>query len=122
VGRQGLGHAVFSIVDRFAELRKMAKSDPDQMVSTCEKMLEMHDVETAVRVGDIFAQLVWHRFGHQVDAVVFVWRFGEAINDVTTEALVPELVPPEQFQVASSISSAIQPWRRPSMKAQTRSC
>jgi len=48
------------LVDRFAELRKMAKSDPDQMVSTCEKMLEMPDVETAVRVGDIFAQLVEH--------------------------------------------------------------
>merc|ERR1719401_2616444 len=48
------------LVDKFAELRKMAKSDPDQMVDTCEKMLDMHDIETAVRVGDIFAQLVEH--------------------------------------------------------------
>merc|ERR1719265_3114300 len=30
------------------------------MVSVCEQMLDMPDVETAVRVGDVFAQLVEH--------------------------------------------------------------
>jgi len=47
-----------AIVDKFAGIRKLAKSDPEQMVSVCEQMLEMPDVETAVRVGDVFAQLV----------------------------------------------------------------
>mmetsp|Transcript_14758 Transcript_14758/g.26590 ORF Transcript_14758/g.26590 Transcript_14758/m.26590 type:complete len:685 (-) Transcript_14758:53-2107(-) len=38
---------------------------------------------------------------------IFVWRMGEAINDVTTEALVPELVPAEQFQIASAVKAAM---------------
>merc|ERR1719265_754478 len=36
---------------------------------------------------------------------ITVWRFGEALNDVTTEALVPELVPHSQWQLASAIKS-----------------
>mmetsp|Transcript_78918 Transcript_78918/g.139689 ORF Transcript_78918/g.139689 Transcript_78918/m.139689 type:complete len:675 (-) Transcript_78918:31-2055(-) len=38
---------------------------------------------------------------------VLVWRMGEAINDVTTEILVPELVPGEQFQFASAVKAAM---------------
>jgi len=38
---------------------------------------------------------------------IFVWRVGEAINDVTTETLAPELVAPEQFQFASAIKAAL---------------
>lgn len=38
---------------------------------------------------------------------IFLWRLGEAINDVTTEALVPELVSAEQFQQASAIKAAL---------------
>jgi intraflagellar transport protein 140 len=49
-----------SIVDKFAGIRKLAKSDPEQMVQLCEKMLQMPDTENAVRVGDVFAQLVEH--------------------------------------------------------------
>jgi len=36
---------------------------------------------------------------------ILVWRLGEAINDVTTEALVPEMVPQSQFGIASSIKA-----------------
>jgi len=49
-----------AIVDKFAGIRKLAKSDPEQMVSVCEKMLDVPEIETAVRIGDIFAQLVEH--------------------------------------------------------------
>jgi len=49
-----------SMVEQFAHVRKMAKSEPDQMVAVCEKMMDMPDVESAVRIGDIFAQLVEH--------------------------------------------------------------
>eukprot|EP00450_Noctiluca_scintillans_P040225 CAMPEP_0194479668 /NCGR_PEP_ID=MMETSP0253-20130528/2714_1 /TAXON_ID=2966 /ORGANISM="Noctiluca scintillans" /LENGTH=580 /DNA_ID=CAMNT_0039318933 /DNA_START=46 /DNA_END=1788 /DNA_ORIENTATION=- len=38
---------------------------------------------------------------------VAVWRIGEAMNDVTTEALVPEMVPPSQYQQASSVKAAL---------------
>jgi len=37
---------------------------------------------------------------------IMLWRFGEAINDVTTEALVPEMVQPEQYQLASGIKAS----------------
>uniref|UniRef100_A0A7S4SF44 Major facilitator superfamily (MFS) profile domain-containing protein n=1 Tax=Alexandrium monilatum TaxID=311494 RepID=A0A7S4SF44_9DINO len=37
---------------------------------------------------------------------IFVWRIGEGLNDVTTEAIVPELVPPSQFQIASAIKAS----------------
>lgn len=38
-------------------------------------------------------------------AGILVWRLGEAINDVTTEAIVPEMVPQEQYQMASGIKA-----------------
>merc|ERR1719409_2661816 len=37
---------------------------------------------------------------------ITVWRTGESLNDVTTEAIVPELVPTRQFALASSIKAA----------------
>jgi intraflagellar transport protein 140 len=51
------------IVDKFAGIRKLAKTDPLQMVSVCEKMLDVPEIETAVRIGDIFAQLVEYYTG-----------------------------------------------------------
>lgn len=35
-------------------------------------------------------------------AGILLWRIGEALNDVTAEALVPELVPQSQYAVASA--------------------
>lgn len=37
---------------------------------------------------------------------ITIWRTGESLNDVTTEAIVPELVPTSQFALASSIKAA----------------
>jgi len=51
------------IVDRFAGIRKLGKTNPEEMVQTCEQMLGMGDIENAVRVGDIFAQLVEYYAG-----------------------------------------------------------
>jgi intraflagellar transport protein 140 len=48
------------IVDRFASIRKLGKTNPEEMVQVCEQMLQMGDIESAVRIGDIFAQLVEH--------------------------------------------------------------
>jgi len=48
------------LVDRFANIRKLGKSNPEEMVSVCEQMLQMGDIESAVRIGDVFAQLVEH--------------------------------------------------------------
>eukprot|EP00443_Scrippsiella_acuminata_P002342 CAMPEP_0115213772 /NCGR_PEP_ID=MMETSP0270-20121206/23965_1 /TAXON_ID=71861 /ORGANISM="Scrippsiella trochoidea, Strain CCMP3099" /LENGTH=523 /DNA_ID=CAMNT_0002627529 /DNA_START=81 /DNA_END=1648 /DNA_ORIENTATION=+ len=37
---------------------------------------------------------------------ITLWRFGEAINGVTTDAIVPEMVPQEQYQMASGIMAS----------------
>lgn len=37
---------------------------------------------------------------------IFLWRLGESLNDVTTEAIVPDLVPVKQFGIASAIKAA----------------
>lgn len=44
-------------VDEFAGVTKLAKTDPDQLVQVCERMLRDPEVESAVRIGDVFAQL-----------------------------------------------------------------
>lgn len=38
---------------------------------------------------------------------IFFWRMGEAINDVTTEAIVPEMVPASQYQVGAALKAAL---------------
>jgi MFS family permease len=37
---------------------------------------------------------------------IALWRLGESLNDVTTEAIVPDLVPAKQFGIASAIKAA----------------
>mmetsp|Transcript_76222 Transcript_76222/g.166365 ORF Transcript_76222/g.166365 Transcript_76222/m.166365 type:complete len:843 (-) Transcript_76222:160-2688(-) len=54
---QNLQHRI-GLVERFASIRKLSKSDPSEMVSVCEQMVDMPDIDSAVRIGDIFAQLV----------------------------------------------------------------
>lgn len=38
---------------------------------------------------------------------ILFWRTGEAFNDVTVEALAPEMVPPAQYQTAGAIKAAV---------------
>ncbi|CAJ1392249.1 unnamed protein product [Effrenium voratum] len=49
-----------ALVEQFANVRQLAKSEPDEMVALCERMVAMPDIDTAVRTGDIFANLVEH--------------------------------------------------------------
>lgn len=38
---------------------------------------------------------------------VLIWRLGQGFNDITTEAICPEILPPEQYQLASSIKAFV---------------
>jgi MFS family permease len=38
---------------------------------------------------------------------IVLWRLGEGLNDVTTEAICPELLPPEHFAVSSAVRAAM---------------
>merc|ERR1711862_347497 len=49
-----------SFVDDFARIRKMGKTDPEQMISKCEELLKREGIDSAVRIGDIYAQLIEH--------------------------------------------------------------
>jgi len=54
-----------SLVERFAEARRLAKTDADKMVQCCQELLQEEDIEAAVRVGDVYAQLVEHYITQQ---------------------------------------------------------
>jgi len=47
----------------------------------------------------------FHHFSSFIVGIL-IWRLGEALNDVTTEALVPEMVPQSQFKIASAIKAS----------------
>mmetsp|Transcript_23583 Transcript_23583/g.42608 ORF Transcript_23583/g.42608 Transcript_23583/m.42608 type:complete len:574 (+) Transcript_23583:60-1781(+) len=50
-------------------------------------------------LSDIYHSFYWFMFG------IFVWRMGEAMNDVTIEALAPELLPQSQYAMAGGIKA-----------------
>ena len=54
-----------SYVERFVDSRNLVKTDPAKMVETCRTLLDVEDIEGAVRVGDIFALLVEFYTGRQ---------------------------------------------------------
>jgi len=53
------------LVQRFVEARKLVKSAPDQMIAICQQLLDAGDVESAIRVGDVYALLIeyFHSIG-----------------------------------------------------------
>ena len=48
-----------ALVDRFVLARKLAKTDTTQMLEVCMQLLDQRDAETAIRVGDVFALLIY---------------------------------------------------------------
>eukprot|EP01059_Diplonema_ambulator_P004781 TRINITY_DN14515_c0_g1_i2.p1 TRINITY_DN14515_c0_g1~~TRINITY_DN14515_c0_g1_i2.p1 ORF type:complete len:1452 (+),score=600.81 TRINITY_DN14515_c0_g1_i2:52-4356(+) len=54
-----------SYVEQFVEARNIVKSDPGRMVEVCRELLEVEDIEGAVRVGDVYALLVEFYTGRQ---------------------------------------------------------
>lgn len=46
-------------MDRFVQARKLAKTNTAQMLEVCTQLLEQRDAETAIRVGDVYALLVY---------------------------------------------------------------
>jgi intraflagellar transport protein 140 len=51
--------ARIALVDRFVLARKLAKTDTAQMVDVCMQLLDQRDAETAIRIGDVYALLVY---------------------------------------------------------------
>jgi len=38
---------------------------------------------------------------------ILIWRLGEGFNDVTTEAICPEMLPPQQYEISSAIRASM---------------
>mmetsp|Transcript_17764 Transcript_17764/g.41776 ORF Transcript_17764/g.41776 Transcript_17764/m.41776 type:complete len:1379 (+) Transcript_17764:96-4232(+) len=48
-------------VEAFVAGRKLAMSDPNEMIQVCYQLLQQPDIESAIRVGDVFALLIeWY--------------------------------------------------------------
>eukprot|EP00755_Sulcionema_specki_P015940 Sspe_Gene.9975::Locus_3352_Transcript_1_1_Confidence_1.000_Length_4513::g.9975::m.9975/K19672/IFT140; intraflagellar transport protein 140 len=55
-------------VEQFVDARNMVRTDPGKMVSVCQGLLEVEDIDGAVRVGDVYALLVEFYVGqHQYE-------------------------------------------------------
>jgi len=53
------------LVTRFVEARGLVKRNPQEMVDICTSLLDSPDVDTAIRVGDVFALLVEYYYSVQ---------------------------------------------------------
>jgi intraflagellar transport protein 140 len=61
-GKLSLLQKRISIIEEFVEARNFATSDPSTMERMCSRLLEYPEVETAVRIGDVYAQLIEHTY------------------------------------------------------------
>eukprot|EP00753_Platysulcus_tardus_P003573 PLAT12468.31.p1 GENE.PLAT12468.31~~PLAT12468.31.p1 ORF type:complete len:1453 (-),score=862.37 PLAT12468.31:92-4450(-) len=55
------------LVERFVQARKLQKSDPAEMVKICRQLLNQPDIDSAVRVGDVYALLVVHFYNSRAE-------------------------------------------------------
>eukprot|EP00743_Colponemidia_sp_Colp-15_P005070 GILK01005459.1.p1 GENE.GILK01005459.1~~GILK01005459.1.p1 ORF type:complete len:1424 (+),score=370.05 GILK01005459.1:129-4400(+) len=64
------------LVERFVAARRLVKSDPKEMVSTCLYLLDQPDIESALRAGDVFAFLIefYHGQGKLQEAYNLIER------------------------------------------------
>merc|ERR1712216_371051 len=46
------------LVEKFVHARKLVKQDPEQMIKLCNSLLDTPDVESGIRVGDVYALMV----------------------------------------------------------------
>mmetsp|Transcript_19068 Transcript_19068/g.64920 ORF Transcript_19068/g.64920 Transcript_19068/m.64920 type:complete len:1396 (+) Transcript_19068:174-4361(+) len=80
---QSLG-ARITYVERFVQACALKKTDPGEMVKLCSSLLEPEpeqqaEVEQAIRVGDVFAQLVeyWHKENNMSQAYQLIEKMRE---------------------------------------------
>jgi len=53
-------------LEQFCEARELvAAGNGDAMLQICDKLIESPQVEEAIRLGDVFAQLIEHTFFKQ---------------------------------------------------------
>jgi len=68
------------MVEKFVHARKLVKQDPEQMIKLCNSLLDTPDVESGIRVGDVYALCVeyYHSTGDMNNAYSLIQRMREA--------------------------------------------
>jgi len=64
------------LVEKFVHARKLVKQDPEQMIKLCNSLLDSPDVESGIRVGDVYALMVefYHSTGDMNNAYTLIER------------------------------------------------
>eukprot|EP00735_Rhodelphis_limneticus_P014761 TRINITY_DN883_c0_g1::TRINITY_DN883_c0_g1_i1::g.25367::m.25367 TRINITY_DN883_c0_g1::TRINITY_DN883_c0_g1_i1::g.25367 ORF type:complete len:723 (+),score=265.67,sp/E9PY46/IF140_MOUSE/52.59/0.0,Clathrin/PF00637.15/0.21,Clathrin/PF00637.15/1.3e+02,Clathrin/PF00637.15/9.6e-06,Clathrin/PF00637.15/1.4,Clathrin/PF00637.15/0.091,Clathrin/PF00637.15/0.32,Clathrin/PF00637.15/2.8,Clathrin/PF00637.15/1.8e+03,Clathrin/PF00637.15/1.7e+03,Apc3/PF12895.2/1.7e+02,Apc3/PF12895.2/1,Apc3/PF12895.2/0.46,Apc3/PF12895. len=82
------------IVEQFVEARKQVKvGNPDETIKICLALIDQPDVETAIRVGDVYALLVelYHSQGNMLEAYQLIAKMHDR-NIVLSPYLDQEMV------------------------------
>ena len=68
------------LVNRFASARKLAESDPAQMIAICEALIKESNPEAGIRVGDVYALMVeyYHSISNHSEAYHVMQRMKES--------------------------------------------
>lgn len=46
------------MISRFVQARKLEKTDPNEMFKICQHLLQQPEIESAVRIGDVYALMI----------------------------------------------------------------
>jgi len=68
------------LVEKFVHARKLVKQDPEQMIKLCDSLLDTPDVESGIRVGDVYALMVeyYHSTGDMANGYSHIQRMRDA--------------------------------------------
>ena len=68
------------LVEKFVHARKLVKQDPEQMIKLCHSLLDTPDVESGIRVGDVYALMVeyHHSQNEMSQAYTLIQRMRDA--------------------------------------------
>ena len=52
-------------IETFVQARKLAATDREEMIALCQQLIDGHDVEASIRIGDVFAHLIEFHYSEQ---------------------------------------------------------
>lgn len=102
-GKQKMLRDRIAIIERFVSAREsFANNDPNAMVQICSQLIDQPGVEEAIRLGDVFAQLVEYFYNQRQmqQAYTFLEKMRKK-NIIVTPYLDQEMV--ENIQQAMGI-------------------
>jgi len=85
--------ARIKVVEKFVTARKLIKTTPAEFIKICSSLLETPDLDTAIRVGDVYAELIgYYMQAQQMQQAYALVQRMRAANIVLDPYLAPSLV------------------------------